>query len=287
MKNKPIQKNLKHGYIFLSGIILIFFALSLSTEIYLKGGFTFAKADNDSQEPEVVNERKDEDNIFLEIQNLTDGFKTEDETITVVAFTNTGNTVWINGTETEVNHEGVLEDKVDLIIGNNEIIIEAENKENKRTTQKITVIREKKEEPKEERQESSQNNDTNKPVQSPVNDPIPQPVPTPEPDPQPIPIMGLKLQCSITNTQPFIGQSASLDCLVKDQNSNPVSGATGNVTVNWQSGSKSYSLSNSNGSGTMNVSFTVPEGNSGHVSGSVRVSKDGLTVTSNFSLTIQ
>lgn len=287
MKNKPIQKNLKHGYIFLSGIILVFFALSLSTEIYLKGGFTFAKAVNDSQEPEVVNERKDEDNIFLEIQNLTDGFKTEDETITVVAFTNTGNRVWINGTETEVNHEGVLEGKVDLIIGNNEIIIEAENKENKRTTQKLTVIREKKEEPKEERQESLPNNDTNKPIQQPVKDPVAQPIPTPQPDPQPSPITGLKMQCSITNTMPYVGQTVSINCTVKDQNNSPVSGVSGSATVAWQSGSQTYLLANSNGLGALNVSFTVPEGNSGQVMGSIQVSKDGLTVTSNFSLIVQ
>jgi len=287
MKNKQIQQNLKHGYIFLASIILVLFALSLSTEIYLKGGFAFTTNDTEAKETKVVNERKHEDEIFLEIQNLTDGFKTKDKSITVVAFTNTGNKSWINGNEVKVNNEGVLEDKVDLIIGKNEIIVEVENEEGKESIQKLTVIREKKEELKKEEPESPQETIPTEPIQPPATNPVPQPVPTPEPDPQPSPIMGLKLQCSITNTQPFIGQTVALICVVKDQNNNYVSGASGNVTVNWSSGNQSYSLSNSNGSGAMNISFVVPKGNSGQIMGSVRVSKDGLTVTSNFSLTVQ
>ncbi len=100
------------------------------------------------------------------------------------------------------------------------------------------------------------------------------------------PITGLKLSCSITNTQPLVGQTVSLDCYVKDQNNNAVNGAIGNATLNWQSGQASYNFPSSS-SGSTRVSFTVPEGNIGSISGVVRISKNGLTVTSQFNVIVR
>ncbi len=283
---KQEDKNLKHGYLFLAGIILFLFAVSLSTEIYLKGGFAFAKNEETPQKEEMINDRKDEEETFVEIQNLKDGFKTKDESITVVAFTNLSNKAWINGNEVEVNNEGVIEGKVHLIVGENEILVAVENDSGQKKSQKLTVTREKKEEPKKQEREE-QTPQPKETVQPPIQNPTPQPEPEPDPIPQPDPITGLKMQCSITNTMPYVGQTVSINCTVRDQNNSPVNGATGSVTVNWQSGSQTYSLPSSNGSGVTSVSFTVPNGNSGKVNGNVRVSKSGLTVTSNFSLTVQ
>ena len=285
MKNR--EKSLKHGYIFLSGIILTLFAVSLSTEIYLKGDFAFIEHSEEPQINELENEWKDDEELFLEIQNLTDGFKTTENIIAVVALTNTGNKSWINGVETDVNILGVLEDKVDLIIGENEIIVEVENEDGMKAIKRLTVIRKGKEKPKEEQQEPPQEVSAPVPVQLSIEDPFVPPLVVAQPEPKPNPIMGLKLQCSITNTQPFIGQTVILDCVVKDDDDKLINGATGNVTVNWQSGSENYSLSNSNDSGSMSLSFNVPEGNAGKVLGDVQVSNEGLAVTSEFSLEVQ
>jgi len=284
MKKVNDEKNLKHGYIFLTGIILVLFAISLSIEIYLKGGFNFKEAT-----PETVTDNTENDEhpeITLEIQNLTDGYKTKESVITIVYLTNIDNKAWINGQEVEVSPEGYFERKIDLNVGENGIIAKVEDLKGDKKEKNISVIREeeKKEEPKaEEKTETPKNNDTTKPIVQPEI----KPEPKPDPEPQPQPITGLKLYCSITNTQPFVGQTVTLDCSVKDQNGNPVSGANGSVTVNWQSGSASYNLPSSNSNGSSSISFTVPEGNKGKISGSIRVSKYGLTVNSNFSITVQ
>jgi len=231
MKKVNDEKNLKHGYIFLTGIILVLFAISLSIEIYLKGGFNFKEAT-----PETVTDNTENDEhpeITLEIQNLTDGYKTKESVITIVYLTNIDNKAWINGQEVEVSPEGYFERKIDLNVGENGIIAKVEDLKGDKKEKNISVIREeeKKEEPKaEEKTETPKNNDTTKPIVQPEI----KPEPKPDPEPQPQPITGLKLYCSITNTQPFVGQTVTLDCSVKDQNGNPVSGANGSVTVNWQ-----------------------------------------------------
>lgn len=282
MENKEIQKNLKHGYIFLTTLILIVFISSLSIEIYLKGGFNFNKnSDLKTDNNEQVNQ--DNSDVLLEFQNITDGYKTKDATITIVAKTNTGNTAWINGKESTVNETGIFELKVDLVAGSNEITIEAQNPDQKKANKKFLVVRE--EEPK----------PTEKPTDKPKEQPPVQSKPTtitkPEqptkaPEPTQPSITGLKLHCSITNTQPTSGQIVILDCTVKDQNNNPVNGATGNATLNWQSGASNYNFPPST-NGTTQVSFTVPAGNKGSISGTVRITKNGLTVTSNFSINVQ
>ena len=284
MKKAKDEKNLKHGYIFLTGIILVLFAISLSVEIYLKGGFNLEKIETRTDTDNVKADEHPE--ITLELQNLTDNYITKDSAITVVYLTNIDNKAWINGQEVDVSPEGYFEKKIDLIVGKNEVIAKVENQKGDKKGKSIVVIREeeKKEEPKtEEKTETPKNNETTKPIVQPEI----KPEPKPDPEPQPQPITGLKLYCSITNTQPFVGQTVTLDCSTKDQNRSPVSGATGSVTLSWQSGSASYNLTSSNSNGSSSVSFTVPEGNKGQIAGSIRVSKEGLTVNSNFSITVQ
>lgn len=284
MKKAKDEKNLKHGYIFLTGIILVLFAISLSVEICLKGGFNLEKIETRTDTDNVKADEHPE--ITLELQNLTDNYITKDSVITVVYLTNIDNKAWINGQEVDVSPEGYFEKKIDLIVGKNEVIAKVENPKGDKKEKSIVVVREeeKLEEPKEEdKTETPKNNETTKPIVEPEI----KPEPKPDPEPQPQPITGLKLYCSITNTQPFVGQTVTLDCSTKDQNGSSVSGATGSVTLNWQSGSASYNLTSSNSNGSSSVSFTVPEGNKGQIAGSIRVSKEGLTVNSNFSITVQ
>lgn len=284
MENKEIRKNLKQGYIFLSIIVLVVFAISISVEIYLKGGLKLS-----SHLPEINNEpinkpstQTDNSDILLEFQNVTDGYKTKDSSITVVAKTDIGNKAWINGKEVTLNDAGTFELKIDLQVGNKEVTIEVENKQGKKTNKKVTIIREeeKKEEPKPTQVET--------PTQKPITQPKPTVTPKPEQTPEQPPnstITALKLHCSITNTQPTVGQTVSLNCSINDQNNNGISGATGNTKVNWQTGTQAVAFPNSQ-NGTMNIQFVVPTGNKGSITGNVQVSKDGLTVTSNFSITV-
>lgn len=282
MKNKEIQKNLKHGYIFLTTIILVIFVSFLCAEIYLKGGFRFknnsdVKTDNEEQ----INQ--DNSDVLLEFQNITDGYKTKDTAITVVAKTNVGNKAWINDKETTVNETGVFELKIDLVTGSNEIRIEAQKPDSKKTSKKLSVIRE--EEPKPTDKPTVPPKEQ-PPIQSKPNITKPEPTTTKAPTPQQPSITGLKLHCSITNTQPTTGQTVTLSCTVKDQDDNPVNGATGNAILSWQSGALTYNFPSSN-SGITQVSFPVPAGNKGTINGTVRITKDGLTVTSNFSINVQ
>lgn len=229
MKNKQIQQNLKHGYIFLTGIVLVLFGMSFAMEMYLKGNFELPKFNRNNQ---------------------SDTLQVEDSK--------------------EVITGEVVEDK---LIEEAEIIDEREKVIEKPIIEEVEVIKV----------------DPPKQVNPIVTNPTPKPPivqPTHEIPSEPL-LTGLKLQCSIINTQPFVGQSVVLDCNVTDQNGKAVSGATGSITVNWQSGVQTYQLSTSNSSGNMSKSFVVPNGNTGTVSGSVRATKSGLTVTSNFNLTVQ
>lgn len=283
MHNKEI--NLKHGYIFLTSILLVLFAISLSAEIYLKGGFNTVIDAVETQISEGTND-SNEAEPTIELVSLKDGYKTKELSITVVAKTEKQNTAWINGQEVAVNEEGIFELQIDLIIGTNEVLIGVENSNDASNLLAFSIIREeeKKEEPKQEEKQEQPKTEIPKVEPKPET---PKPVtPTVPIQPEPNPITGLKLSCSITNTQPLVGQSVSLDCSVKDQNNNPVNGTTGNATMNWQSGQASYNFPSSS-NGSTRVSFTVPEGNIGSISGVVRISKDGLTVTSNFSIIVK
>ena len=75
---------------------------------------------------------------------------------------------------------------IDLIVGENEIIVEVENVDDQNAIRKLTVIREKKEEPKEEKQESSKEDTNPIPVLPLIKEPVIQPLPPPEPQPNPI-----------------------------------------------------------------------------------------------------
>jgi hypothetical protein len=286
MENKEIRQNLKHGYTFLSVIVLTVFAISLSIEIYLKGGFklNIHLPIIENEPVRVITMKTDNSGILLEFQNITDGYKTKDSSITIVAKTDIGNKAWINSKEVTSNDAGNFELKIDLTVGNNDILIEAENSQGVKVNKKITIIRE------EEKKEEPKPTQVVNPVQQPTTvQPKPENTPKPEPTPEPQPnhtITALKLHCSITNTQPSIGQTVSLDCSVKDQNSNPINGATGNTKINWQSGGQTIAFSNSQ-NGSMSINYVVPSGNKGVITGTVQVSKDGLTVTSNFSITVQ
>ncbi|WKZ30230.1 MAG: hypothetical protein QY314_00440 [Candidatus Dojkabacteria bacterium] len=283
MDNKEI--NLKHGYIFLTSILLVLFAISLSAEIYLKGGFNSVINAVETQISEGTND-SDEVEPTIELVSLKDGYKTKESSITVVAKTENQNKAWINGQEITVNEEGIFELQIDLIIGTNEVLIEVQNSNDASKSLAFSIIREeeKKEETKQDDKQEQPKTEIPKVEPKPET---PKPVTPTEPiQPEPNPITGLKLSCSITNTQPLVGQSVSLDCSVKEQNNNPVNGATGNATMNWQSGQASYNFPSSS-SGATKVNFTVPDGNSGSISGVVRISKDGLTVTSNFSIIVK
>lgn len=283
-------KNLKHGYIFLTGVILVLFSISFATEMYLNGAFAFDDVPEVQKKIQPINEKADSEKLFVEVQNLDEGFLTEDSEITIVVFTNKGNQAWINQNEVKVDDQGTFEGKVDLIVGDNEILIKVVSQNGDELQKVITVIREKVEEQsKEETKEDPKPTEIQtKPITSPVeNSPTPKTDPVPTPEPVELPLTGLKIQCSITNTQPSISQSVSISCNVTDQSNKAISSATGNITVNWQSGVQTYQLSSSNNSGMTSKSFVVPEGNNGSVSGVVKISKSGLTVTSNFSLVIQ
>lgn len=289
MENKEIRKNLKHGYIFLSIILLVVFSLFLCLEIYLKGGFklkySVISTDNTAEEKNSSETTTDNSELTIEIQNINDGFTTTETKITIVAKTDIGNNAWINSKQLTVNPEGIFETEIELIVGSNEVLIEAENNTGKKSSKKIVVTREVEPTPTEKPKEEAKVEEpiVNKPITKVDTTPIVKTTPEPQPNPT---ITALKLSCSITNTQPKVEQSVSLDCVVKDQSSNLINGANGTATLNWQSGVQTISFPISQ-NGSMKISFIVPANNKGSITGNVRISKDGLTVTSNFSINVQ
>jgi hypothetical protein len=280
MKNKDI--NLKHGYIFLTSIFLVLFSIALSIEIYLKGGFNSVIHSVETQNSED-NSVSDVAEPTLSIISLQNYYRTKNSSVTVVAQTEAQNKGFINGKEVLVNEEGIFELQIELVIGTNEVFIEVQNPNGTSKSEVISIIREEeqKEEPLPEVKQEQPETETSKSEQKPE---IMKPIESKQPEQYQL--TGLKLTCSITNTQPFVGQSVSLDCLVKNQNNNPVSGATGSAVVNWQSGQTTYNFPSSS-NGSTRIDFTVPEGNIGLIVGAVRISKDGLTVTSNFSIVVK
>lgn len=285
------KKNLKHGYIFLIITLMIPFTIVLSYEIHLNGGINLTFEQNEEPIPTSYPVETpieiEGDKVTVIIRNLSDGFKTKESSVTLVGLTQKSNAAWVNGNKVNVAGDGQFELKIDLAEGENKIEVVAKNKDGEEAKQSITVIREveKKEEPKVEPPPQYNPPVQNNPQPQPA--PVPTPTPTPTPEPQPTPITGLKLSCSITNTAPTIGSTVSINCTVKDQNNNGVSGAFGYVTLNWKTGSSVYTLSQSDGGGNMSTSFTVPSGNTGSISGNVQASKDGLNVNSNFNLNVQ
>lgn len=287
-KKQEVKKNLKHGYIFLIITLLIPFSIALFIELYSTGQLNFPQDTEtptsyptDNPEPEPTDETKPK----LEIKNLTDGFNTKETSVVLVASTDIGNEAWVSGNKITVAGDGNFEYKIELVEGKNSIEVKVKSTNGIENSATINVNREVEKKPDPE--------PVNPPSQQPAPTPQPQPhppapTPTPEPPqpPQPSPVTGLRMSCSITNTNPFVGQSVGVNCSVKDQNGNPVSGAFGYVTVNWQSGTGVYTLSQSDGGGNMAVSFSVPAGNSGNITGSVQVSKSGLNVSSNFTIRV-
>lgn len=286
--NRKVNKNLKHGYIFLAAMLLFCFLLSLGIEIYLDGGFTAATQVETGQIGAEAEVEADNPEFSLEIENLENGHKTQKEEITIVGKTNPGAKIAINVQEVEVDDNGRFEKKINLIVGSNEIVIRGYLEDDLQKEIKLEVIREEirqKESPTKEEDDAP--NPTPSPTPTTKPSPKPQPTPEPEPTPAPSPISGLKLSCSINNTYPSTGQTVTISCSIKDQNGNPVQGAFGYVTVNWKSGSSVYTLSQSNLSGTTTTNFTVPNGNTGSIVGVIKVSKDSLNVSSNFTLNVQ
>lgn len=287
-KKQEVKQNLKHGYIFLILTLLIPFSIALFIELYSTGQLNFPQGETptsypiDNLEPKPVDETKPK----LEIKNLTDGFNTKETSVVVVASTDIGNEAWVNNNKVTVAGDGNFEYKIELIEGKNAIELKVKNEKGIENSITIIVNREveKKPDPEPVNPQPTPVNPQPNPTPQPQPNP-PAPTPTPEP-PAPSPVTGLRMNCSITNTNPFVGQSVGVNCNVKDQNGNPVSGAFGYVTVNWQSGTGVYTLSQSDGGGNMAVSFTVPAGNSGNINGSVQVSKSGLNVSSNFTIRV-
>lgn len=270
---------------------MIPFSIAFGIEMYLTGQLDKLVARGGEETPVSfpedpqgsVDDPEDSEKPKLEIKNLTDGFSTKETQVIIVASTDVGNEAWVNNNKVTVAGDGNFEYKIDLAEGNNPIEVKVKNAKGVENSKTITVHREveKAPEPTPSPQPSPNPNPTPTPQPQP-----PAPTPTPEPPPPPPPptITGLRMSCSITNTNPFAGQSVGVNCSVKDQNGNGVSGAFGYVTVNWSTGAGIYTLSSSDGGGNMSASFTVPAGNSGNINGSVQVSKDGLNVSSNFTL---
>lgn len=293
-KEREIKKNLKHGYTFLWCIIISLFSISLGVELYLTGGLehiTAGKGETPDSYP--ISHPIAPGEPKIEIQNLTDNYKTQEEAIALVGVTEPSIDVVINTKQLKSDETGRFEQKLDLIVGTNVVEIKAKNSKGAENSLTINIIREErpKPEPTPEPTPAPQPNQTpNKPAPKPSPKPNPkpnpQPTPTPPPNPPPSEVTGLKLSCSVSNTQPSVGGSVGVTCTVKDQNGKAVSGAFGYVTVSWQSGSSVYTLSQSNSSGTMSVNFKVPAGNSGRINGSIKVSKNGINVSSNFSITV-
>lgn len=287
MVNAEIKKNLKHGYVFLIGTLLAIVVVPLSLEIYLAGGIQFTHAEGDQAEEAMRQIEQDSGEIKLEIQNLQNGYKTQEENISIVGFTEPEAQIKLNDKEFKADIEGRFEQKIDLVVGTNLINIVA-SKGGKQSEVKLEIVRGVKEEVQKEPEGRPQpaTPTTPKPQQPAKPNPAPQPTPTPPVSPPPSELTGLKMSCSISNTQPFVGNTLSVNCTLKDQNNNPVSGGFGYVTVNWQSGTSVYTMSQSNNGGAMSVGFQVPAGNNGQISGSVRASKSGLNVSSNFAINV-
>lgn len=289
-KQREIKKNLKHGYIFLWGIIILLFSISLGVELYLTGGLeriTISKGETPESYP--ISHPVAQGEPKIEIQNLTDSYKTQEESLALVGITEANISLTINNKELKSDETGRFEQKLDLIVGTNVVSIRAKNSKGAENSLTINIIREEKPKPQPTPEPQPAPNPTpNKPAPKPSPKPAPKPTPQPTPTPTPPPseVTGLKLSCSVSNTQPSVGGSVGVTCTVKDQNGKPVSGAFGYVTVSWQSGSSAYTLSQSNSSGTMSVSFKVPAGNSGRINGSIKASKNGISVSSNFSITV-
>lgn len=287
-KKQEVKQNLKHGYIFLILTLLTPFSIALFIELYSIGQLNFPQVETpisypiDNPDPELVEETKPK----LEIKNLTDGFNTKETSVVVVASTDIGNEAWVNNNKVTVAGDGNFEYKIELIEGKNAIELKVKNEKGIENGTTINVNREaeKKSDPIPANPQPAPVNQQPNPTPQPQPNPT-APSPTPEP-PAPSPVTGLRMNCSITNTNPFVGQSVGVNCNVKDQNENPLSSAFGYVTVNWQSGTGVYTLSQSDGGGNMAVSISVPAGNSGNINGSVQVSKSGLNVSSNFTIRV-
>lgn len=292
MNRKEITKNLKHGYIFLGSFILLFFLIGLGIEIYLTGGLSTQSIEPKEEVIEV--ETSSDSEFILEIENLESPFKTHESEITIVGKTEENAVILLNSEAIELGDQYRFEKKFDLIIGTNYISIQGFLNDELKKEITLEVIREEKVEKKKQEETPKEEPQKQNPQPAPTPQPVPNPQPSPPPPvtqqpppPKPNPVQGLKLSCSINNTHPSIGGTVSINCAIKDQNNNSVLGAFGYVTVNWQSGSSIYTLSQSNGNGDMSVSFTVPAGNTGTISGNVQASKDGLNVNSNFNLNVQ
>lgn len=290
-KKQEVKPNLKHGYIFLIILLMIPFSIAFGIEMHLTGELNNLFKPNGEtpvsypEAPEGTTDNPDDGNEKpkLEIKNLQDGYTTKDDKVTIVALTDKDNEAWVNNNKVTVSGDGQFEYKIDLTEGNNTIEVKVKNAKGIENSKSINVVREVKKAPDPTPQPQPNPNPTPTPQPQP-QPPAPTPTPEPPPPPPPPTVTGLRMSCSITNTNPFAGQSVGVNCSVKDQNGNGVSGAFGYVTVNWSTGAGIYTLSSSDGGGNMSASFTVPAGNSGNINGSVQVSKDGLNVSSNFTL---
>ncbi len=288
MSKKTVNKNLQHGYIFLGSILLLCFISSFGLEMYLKGNLPSIRKGKQevTKSPEAT---KKDDEFILQLENIKSGYETTDETITIVGITQIKAENKINEKPVPLDDQNKFEKKIDLIVGKNIVVIQGYL--NSELQKEITLEIFRKEKAKEEPKDSGNDQKTTPPStpqkEIPKTKPVPSPSPKPTPTPTPSPITGLKMSCSINNTYPSVGQSVTISCSVKDQNEKAVQGATGFANISWQSGSALYNLSSSNSSGAMSTSFTVPNGNKGAISGVIKVSKSGLTVTSNFTLNVQ
>jgi hypothetical protein len=261
-------KNLQHGYIFLIGTLVCLFLICLVIEIQVKGGFHFSTESTNIQATTEPTPIEASDDLRLQILNIYDGFHIKDEKLIISGVTEEESTVSINDEKINIMEDGRFEKSISLNLGENFLKI-VSIKDSRTAKIEIKIFR--------DEIQSIEPTLTEQPVQLPIQNPVqPKPVPTIAP---PISqITALKMSCSITNTAPTVNQFVTINCQVKDQNGNAVSGYDGLITVNWKTGVKTYPIS-SNG-------FSVPAGNTGVISGNVRVSKDGLSVSSNFNITV-
>lgn len=141
---KQVTKNLTHGYIFLITLILVPFLICLGLEIHFKGGFNI-NLGQEEKPGEITAEAAvdDPDPTFkLEIENLQNGYKTKETSITIVGVTEKNAIIFIQSEKVEINEEARFERKLDLNPGKNEITIQAFVDKEKKREIKLEVIRE-------------------------------------------------------------------------------------------------------------------------------------------------
>ncbi len=288
--NKIIAPKLKIGYLFLTIILSFLYGIGLFVENYFFG--------NSKQISTIIQESTEVKEVgaitskpSLEILNLQNNQETTQEKIMVIAKTETGNKAIINNEEVEIQPDGKFDGSIDLIIGENQLLIEVISPENQKTESSLIIKRIII--PTPIINPTSIPSQLPSPTSSPISTPTIKPtivVTTIKPIPTTIPVKSLtalKLSCSVTNTLPKSGQNVDLNCITKDQDGSLIPSVNLKITIFWKSGNQILDMPTTSNSGNSKISFVVPNGNTGVINASITAQVEGLKVTSNFTLNVQ